>query len=376
MIERNFRNHLIKSIFFSFLCSFPAFSASLPVHFSVLSEYWGYREFLDHFPEQNRLTGKLAGVVNSAPVPLSVKQKQVVNISVIYPGEQVSDYWRRNIVAFRKRMDELSIDYRITQIFTRPNADIDQQSQFLNDALSSHADYLVFTLDTGRHKKFIEHVLYHSETKLILQNITTPVVEWSEHQPFMYVGFDHATGSRLLAEYIKSVYSAPVHYGLLYFSPGYISDVRGDTFVHALNQAGGYYLQSSYYTRANKESAYHATHKLVDMYPKLDFIYACSTDVALGAVEALKSLGRTDIRVNGWGGGSAELEAISRGELAVTVMRMNDDTGVAMAEAIKWDLEGKPVPTVYSGSFEILPAGSEKKRIAQLKKQAFRYSDK
>ena len=43
--------------------------------------------------------------------------------------------------------------------------------------------------------------------------------------------------------------------------------------------------------------------------------------------------------INGWGGGSAELEAIERGDLDVTVMRMNDDTGIAMAEAIKWDLD-------------------------------------
>lgn len=100
-----------------------------------------------------------------------------------------------------------------------------------------------------------------------------------------------------------------------------------------------------------------------------------STDVALGAVDALKELGRDDVMINGWGGGSAELEALSKGELDVTVMRMNDDTGIAMAEAIKWDLEGKPVPTVYSGDFEVVTKSDSPERIEALRKRAFRYSD-
>ncbi|MCO4789370.1 ABC transporter substrate-binding protein, partial [Vibrio cholerae] len=74
--------------------------------------------------------------------------------------------------------------------------------------------------------------------------------------------------------------------------------------------------------------------------------------------------------------GSAELEALAKGELDVTVMRMNDDTGVAMAEAIKWDLEGKAVPLVYSGDFEVVTKQDSAARISELKARAFRYSDR
>jgi autoinducer 2-binding protein LuxP len=358
-----------------FLFSFSASAAPVSVTADVLSEYWGYQEFLQRFPAQKQLTDKLTKAVVQPVVPLVGSQNKIVNISVIYPGKQVSDYWRRNLIAFEARLNQLNIKYRVSQIFTRPNADMSQQSQFLNQALHSGADYLIFTLDTGRHKKFIEHALHNSDTKLILQNITTPLVKWENHQPFMYVGFDHTIGSQILADYFKVNFEAPVKYGVLYFSPGYISDVRGDTFIHAINQGKGFFLQSAYYTHADKPSAYQATLKLVGDHPDLDFIYACSTDVALGAVEALKELQREDIVVNGWGGGSAELEAIRRGDLGVTVMRMNDDTGVAMAEAIKWDIQGKPVPTVYSGSFELVTSGSSEERIEQLEMQAFRYSD-
>lgn len=76
------------------------------------------------------------------------------------------------------------------------------------------------------------------------------------------------------------------------------------------------------------------------------------------------------------GGGSAELEALQDGRLAVTVMRMNDDTGIAMAEAIKRDLAGLPVPLVYSGEFELVTQNTTTEHIERLKQRAFRYSDR
>ena len=341
----------------------------------VLNGYWEYQEFLNEFPEQKQLTNALAEAVREKPIPVTSDKKRELKISVVYPGQQISDYWIRNIDAFEKRLDKLNINYQLNQVFTRPNADIKQQSLSLMEALKSNSDYLIFTLDTTRHRKFIEHVLDSKKTKLILQNITTPVRDWDKHQPFLYVGFDHAEGSRKLAKEFSQRFPQNTHYSVLYFSEGYISDVRGNTFINQVNRDSNFELQSAYYTKATKQSGYEAAKASLDKYPDVDFIYACSTDVALGAVEALAELGRDDIMINGWGGGSAELDAILNGELDITVMRMNDDTGIAMAEAIKWDLEGKSVPTVYSGDYEVVTTSDSPERIEALRKRAFRYSD-
>ncbi|CAH0526240.1 Autoinducer 2-binding periplasmic protein LuxP [Allocatenococcus thiocycli] len=341
----------------------------------VLNGYWEYQEFLKEFPEQKQLTNALAEAVREKPIPVTSDKKRELKISVVYPGQQISDYWIRNIDAFEKRLDKLNINYQLNQVFTRPNADIKQQSLSLMEALKSNSDYLIFTLDTTRHRKFIEHVLDSKKTKLILQNITTPVRDWDKHQPFLYVGFDHAEGSRKLAKEFSQRFPQNTHYSVLYFSEGYISDVRGNTFINQVNRDSNFELQSAYYTKATKQSGYEAAKASLDKYPDVDFIYACSTDVALGAVQALAELGRDDIMINGWGGGSAELDAILDGELDITVMRMNDDTGIAMAEAIKWDLEGKSVPTVYSGDYEVVTTSDSPERIEALRKRAFRYSD-
>ncbi|ELA4929408.1 autoinducer 2-binding periplasmic protein LuxP [Vibrio vulnificus] len=341
----------------------------------VLSGYWAYQEFLEKFPQQGVLTRELSQVVRNAPVPLKRQQSKPIRISVVFPGQQISDYWVRNLSAFEKRMDKLQISYQINQVFTRPNADVKQQSVSLMEALKSKSDYLIFTLDTTRHRKFIEHVLDSSETKLILQNITTPVQAWDKRQPFLYVGFDHAEGSIALADKFKQLYPQGANYSVLYFSEGYVSDARGDTFIHQMNHSDRFALKSSFYTKATKASGYESAINSLERYPDVDFIYACSTDVALGAIDALKSLGRTNIKINGWGGGSAELDAIAAGDLDLTVMRMNDDTGIAMAEAIRWDIEGRTVPTVFSGDFEVVTKEDSPEHIELLKKRAFRYSD-
>jgi autoinducer 2-binding protein LuxP len=318
---------------------------------------------------------RLSETIRQEPIKLSTTQDKSVTISVVYPGDQESDYWRRNLLAFEQRLNELNINYTLEQVFTRPNFDAREQNLSLNNALKRDSDYLIFTLDTARHKKFIEHVLYNSDTKLILQNITTPVKSWGGNQPFLYVGFDHLLGSTALAEHFKRVFSGGADYSVLYYSQGYIADARGDTFVNSMRAGSDFNQRSSFYTEATKESAYLAAKLAISQIPNLDFFYACSTDIALGAIKAIKESGLSSIQVNGWGGGSAELDAILEGDMDVTVMRMNDDTGIAMAEAIKWDIEGKEVPTVLSGDFEIVTKFDSKEKIDRLKSRAFRYSD-
>lgn len=350
-------------------------SASFAHTTQILNGYWQYDDYLNAHPKQKTLTERLGEAVRELPTPLIGKQEKPITISVVYPGQQVSDYWVRNIKAFELRLDKLGIRYSINQVFTRPNMDVRQQSLSLLDAVQNNTDYLIFTLDTTRHRKFVEHVLSATETKLILQNITTPVRAWEGRQPFMYVGFDHVIGTKLLYDYYKSVAPEGSKYSVLYFSEGYVSDARGDTFIEAMSHDDRYQLSSSFYTKATRQSGYEAAKSALNKDDALSFLYSCSTDVALGAVDAIKELGREEVLLNGWGGGTAELDAIKTGAIQVTAMRMNDDTGIAMAEAIKWDLEGKDVPQVYSGDFELVTSEDSDSKIEQLKQRAFRYSD-
>ena len=58
-------------------------------------------------------------------------------------------------------------------------------------------------------------------------------------------------------------------------------------------------------------------------------------------------------------------------------MRMNDDNGVAMAEAISLDLQqmAETVPTVYSGEIVQIDQTLTDTDLQALKTRAFRYSN-
>lgn len=339
--------------------------------------YTSLNTYLSQHPNQQAVSERFALRVRGTSQAIGFKQQRPVRIFVIYPGKQISDYWRRSIASFTARLDELNILYEIKTHYTRPAMAQEQQERLLNRATRYRADYVIFTLDTHKHSELIERLLKVGISKIILQNITTPVAQWQANPPFLYVGFDHEAGSRQLSQFFKQATQNSGDYGVVYWSPGLISEARGQSFIEELKQTSDLNLTQSYYTQASRQSAYRSALSILKHNPQVKFIYACATDVALGVLDALKETGlKNKIMVNGWGGGEQELAAIEQGELDVTVMRMNDDNGVAMAEAISLDIQGlaSQVPQVYSGDFAIVSKQTPSSKLEQLKAIAFRYS--
>ncbi len=59
-------------------------------------------------------------------------------------------------------------------------------------------------------------------------------------------------------------------------------------------------------------------------------------------------------------------------------MRINDDNGVAMADAIAMDLEGRgdQIPKVFCGKMILIDDRTPAQRIKSLEQKSFRYSGK
>ncbi|MFP4332714.1 MAG: substrate-binding domain-containing protein [Campylobacterales bacterium] len=355
------------------ILAFIIFSSLLLAHDS---EYIHVDDFFIKFPEEKLKHENFNTLVQNNPIKVSKKQLKPIKISIVYPGKQIGDYWRRSKVSFEKRLQKLGIEYELKDYFTKPNTEIREQARQILESINDGSDYLIFTLEATKHKKLIEQLRRVQKPKLILQNITTPLKEWKERGPFLYVGFDHIEGSKMIADYLIKTVSKNAKYGVLFHTKdGYLSEMRGDSFIDYIDKNTDFKLVDSYYTEMDFDRAYNSTKALVEKNPNLDFIYACSTDIAYGALRALKELQRKDIIINGWGGGTKELASIKNGDLAVTAMRMNDDNGIAMAEAIKLDLErrGDEIPTVFSGKIELINSQNIDK-VDALIDRAFIYS--
>ncbi len=344
--------------------------------YSQSEEYYEFEEYLKLF-NQEKIYNKFQKEIQEDSKAIK-RNNNKIKIVMIYPGKQISDYWRKSKLSFEKRLNELNINYELSDFFTKPAVEVKEQSKQLLKALEENPDYLIFTLDTKKHKKFIERLISINKTKIILQNITTPLKEWENRQAFLYVGFDHYIGAKYLANYYIKETKGKGNYAVLYGSDGYVSYMRGTKFIEYISSHSNLKLIHEYYTDFDKQKAKEATRDLLKRNSNIEFIYACSTDIALGVMEVLQEKNLlSKIKVNGWGGGNNELKAIENSLLDITVMRMNDENGIAMAEAIKFDILGKKenVPTVYSGNFEVIKKGIESNFLEKLKKRAFRYTE-
>ncbi|MDA9557377.1 substrate-binding domain-containing protein [Vibrio sp.] len=356
------------------LCSIKSVAHSNHSHYQI-DGYWLYHQFMHDYPDQANLVAPFEQQVLNSAVPLKAKQSQEIKIALIVPGNQISDYWVRNQRALEARLEELGIAYDIDDAYAGVESMTVAQMNVLVDAMDEQVDYIISTFYDAQHQKLLEHILSDSNVKLILLNITSPLKRWDGRQPFFYAGFDHILGTEILAREFKRRFPEGADYALLHYLKGYISEARGGAFIEGMNYLQQYRLLSSYYTDATQEGAYSNAVDLLNKKPHLDFIYASSTDIAIGATQAVIDRKKEGIVINGWGGGSKELEYLQKGYLDFTVMRMNDDTGVAIAEAIKNDLEGKKVPLIFSGQFELVTKEDTPLFIQQLKQRAFRYSD-
>ncbi|WP_027723359.1 substrate-binding domain-containing protein [Maridesulfovibrio zosterae] len=358
------------------LTIFVALFLCLTVRPVFAGKYYSLEEFIQENPNEEVKLKSFNRLVKRNIVA-KIKNNLKVKISIVYPGNQISDYWRRSYKAFDKRIKQYGIKTEINSFFMSPTDPLHIQRKILKQALKTNPDYLIFTLDALRHQRMIEPLLIRNKPRVILQNITTPLKAWNDKQPLMYIGFDHETGSIKLAQQYANKTGGKGKYAVLLPSPGYLSEERGKSFTTWLDANTELELVTVYQTGINKQKSRRATLKIVKEHPDISFIYACSTDIALGAVEALKEkslLGK--IMVNGWGGGSPELQAIKNGELDFTIMRINDDNGIAMADAIILDLLGqtKRLPLIYSGRLMLIGKDIDPINLEQLQRESFRYS--
>lgn len=375
----NLRKAVRRSLFTSLAVSVVlslAYLTTATAQDTSLDEFWSLTEFIALNKKQRSAAEGFAQRVSAPAIPLETKVNPV-KVAIIYPGSQASDYWRRSLASFEARMNEIGLPHKIESYFSGSSSDAGSQAALITQALANNPDYLVFTLDVLRHKPIVQRLIARGKPKVILQNITTPLKVWKERQPFLYVGFDHVAGTQLLIDHYKTKLGQKQDFAILFGPRGYVSRARGNTFLQAYSDPEAMNLKASYYVGYDREKSRQATESILQDHQNLSFIYACSTDIALGVMDAIAARGNQGtVITNGWGGGAAELDAILEGKLDVTVMRMNDDNGVAMAEAIVLDQTGNSdqIPVVFSGEFALVTKDNSTEDIQELKARAFRYS--
>jgi autoinducer 2-binding periplasmic protein LuxP len=326
-------------------------------------------------------------VVRQPAVPLAADvSREEITIALVFPSLDLSDAWARGHAGLVGRLDELDIPYRL-DTFGSDHADHALQLAHLETVHARGYDYVIVgPTEILVQMSMLEELIAAPGIELIVWNYTTPLMEWGSErapaggQPLAYVGFSHAEGAHVLGQYFverleREVVGTP--------KVAHIRGIPGITDAQRSGVAKQYFVDAGYeivhetYANWARDLGYSATLDIVGAYPDVDHIHIVSTAMAVGAVEALDEMGRAgEILINGWGGGAEEQIHLLEGNLHATVMRMQDDWGVALAEIIKFHLEGRTdeVPLAISGEMQLVDDTFTQADIDAILEYAFRYS--
>lgn len=337
----------------------------------------GERNFWWYFQVQTEETLRAMQEVVGAPATaMENPPADPVKIAVIYPSQDVSDFWLRAYLAMEARLEELGLPFEAVQ-FASGMGDHELQATYTLNVLNDDFEYIIFgptelSLQQDNVKSLID-----AGRKVMVLNYDTVVQEWGDDQPLMYATFSHLAGALEMCAWVMDNVGTEGIFAMIRGVPGSLDDQRSGGFANCLTENSDWELAYEHYGDFLREGGFDGAQQIISAYPEVTLIHNANTAMAMGAVSAVQSLGAQDrVGVTAWGGTGDELEALRLGELLATPMRMGDDVGVAMAEAIRADIEGRAedIPLVFLGRISVIDGNSGADVVDAMEREAFRYT--
>ena len=336
----------------------------------------------DHWlPDEVNQDGALEALQNAtaeAAKPYAGTLEKPLQIALIYPSADTSDFWARNYLALTKRLDELEIPFEATEFASRQiehslqstyTAQVDQDADIY--------DFVIFgPSELAIQGDNIEKLSKNENLTTFVWAFHTPL-KYFEQQPAGWFDFSSAYGAIKICDYMVERLGKDVTYALNRGIPGITDNQRSGDFKECVAEKGNWNAVYEHYGEYQREGGFEGTQLILQAYPEAKVIHNANTAMSMGSVEAQKAVGKEgEIFSTGWGGTGLELEAIRNGELDATPMRMGDDVGAATAEAIKAHLEDRAdeLPLVFLGRITVAHDQMKVEEIDALEEEAFRFS--
>lgn len=333
--------------------------------------FWWY-----HQVQTDEVLANMQAIVGEPASAFEGELTDPVNIAVIYPSQDVSDFWLRSYMAMEARLNEMALKFEATQ-FASNMGDFLLQSTYSEQVAREDFDYVIFGPSELEAQQDDIKRLMDSGKKVIVLNFDTPLKAWGDDQPMMYTTFSHLFGALNICNWVVENLGTTGTYAMNRGIPGGVDDQRSGGFQNCLEEKSDWKMAYEHYGDFQREGGFNGTQQILSAYPEVTLIHNANTAMAMGSISAVQAADVGErVDVTAWGGTGDELEALRNGELLATPMRMSDDVGVAMAEAIRADIEGRSddIPLVFLGRIDIVSSESGPEVVDAFEEEAFRYT--
>jgi len=331
--------------------------------------FWWY-----HQVQTDEVLANMQKVVAEPAKPLAKKPDNAIKIAVIYPSQDVSDFWLRSFLAMEARFKEMGMPIEATQFASKMGDNL-LQSTYSEQVAREDFEY-VSPSELRTQQDDIKRLM-DAGKKVIVLNFDTPLQDWGDDQPMMYATFSHLFGALNICNWIVENLGTEGTYAMIRGIPGGVDDQRSGGFRKCLEEKSNWKFAYEHYGDFKREGGFNGAQLITQGYPEVTYIHSANTAMAMGAISAIQAAGLGDkVKISAWGGTGDELVALRNGELMATPMRMSDDVGVAMAEAIRANIEGRDsdIPLVFLGRIDIVSSASGADVVDEFEKEAFRYT--
>ncbi len=338
---------------------------------SFAEEVMTEQTFYQLLPQQSPLSEQFSTLVNSPPNPLRISQQTPIRVVFLLFGDVADWQNQRMLNAFKKRMRELGIVYRLDTYVDRSGYGTDFIAHL--PVIEMESDYIIATKFNVSLRRLFERFLIQGQGKLILFDFATPVVHWVPRPPLIYVGFNQFKTVQMLASYLDRQLPPSARISALVLPESYLGQIRCDGFLDEMNRYGRD-VDSIYVVEDNVQQAIKRT-KVLLANQKTDFIFSCSQNMAAGVLQVLRgNEAYSHIQTNVWGAFNAQLTELKDRHIKANILFYWDDLSIAIAEAIKLDLEGRNLPNLYVARSPLLTEDIDPESLGLMLQQAYHYS--
>ncbi len=325
-----------------------------------------------------KMLNKFQKTVSAIPQPMKKKPENPVRIAVIYPSADISDFWIRNFTAMTKRLEALKLPFEVEE-FSSKQIEHSLQTQYTEAVLNSDIpyDFVIFgPSELNLQSKNIQKLAESDSFSTFIWAFHTPNPEW-KYQPDAWFDFSSSMGAEVLCDFVILHLGSDIAFSTNRGIPGITDTQRSQGFIDCVDKKGNWRNVYEHFGQYQKLGGADGVRLVLENFPEVSMIHNANTAMTIGAIDALQESNRQEnIFVTGWGGTAKEIEKLKRKELSATPMRMNDDLGVATAEAIKFYVEQRKneVPLIYLGRITVAHSGMSDDVLNTLTREAFRYS--
>lgn len=163
-----------------------------------------------------------------------------------------------------------------------------------------------------------------------------------------FIATDNIKGAELAGQFVVDYFKGqPANIGILEGISGQqTARDRLTGFHNIIDKHSNIKVVSSQPANWDKATALNVTENMLTANPKLQLIYASNDIMALGAVAALQSLKRTDVKVVGFDGQPEAIQAIEKDQMLATVKQYPEKMGVLGISEAVLALNGSKLPSV------------------------------